>query len=277
MGARIPNLIRKRVIQQLLQGVSRGEIARKNDISDGTISAISWEGSEDDPNFDLQRELAIMLKKEGLTLNSFASSVRLKKQLENKGIHEGQIDSIIEQIDVHCFKLGITPEQLVENIQKVSALSENLGISLNELPQMIAAENEKLETLKKEVKCIQAEKRTKLRAFGVTMRSLEEYNQNKVKMQNQIEAQTQIQIQELQEKLDQINHLTNQVHIDKEALKTINAFLIRPITKDDFLKMIEYLARNPVENIKIFGELQKRALGNFDETMDDLSLGINEN
>ena len=93
MGARIPKLIRKRVIQQLLQGVSRADIAIKNDISDGTISAISWEGSEDDPNFDLQRELAIMLKKEGLTVNSFASSVRLKKQLENKELITSQIRS----------------------------------------------------------------------------------------------------------------------------------------------------------------------------------------
>ena len=143
MGPRIPNLTRRRVIQQLLQGLSRADIARKNDISEGSIIAISWEGSKDNPSFGLQRELAIMLKKEGLTVNSFASSVRLKKQLENKGIYEGQIDSIIEHIDVHCFKLGITPEQLVYNIQKVSALSKNLGISLNELPQMITAENEK--------------------------------------------------------------------------------------------------------------------------------------
>jgi hypothetical protein len=40
MGARIPDLIRKRVIQQLLQGVSRDDIAGENDISDGTISTI---------------------------------------------------------------------------------------------------------------------------------------------------------------------------------------------------------------------------------------------
>ena len=66
MGVRIPNLIRKRVIQQLLQGVSRGEIARKNDISDGSISAISREGSEDNPNFDLQRDLLLCLKKKAL-------------------------------------------------------------------------------------------------------------------------------------------------------------------------------------------------------------------
>jgi hypothetical protein len=277
MGARIPNLIRKRVIQQLLQGVSRAAIAIENDVSDGTISTISNESREDDTNFDLLRELAVMLKREGRTVNSFASSVRLKKQLESRGIDEGQIDSIIEQIHVHCFRRGISPEQLVENIQKVSALSENLGISLDELPQMITAENEKLETLKREVKGIQVEKRKKLRASGITMRSLEEYTQDKLKMQNQIAAPTQLQIQDLQEKLDQINRNTNQVHIDKEALKTINTFLIRPITKDDFLKMIEYLARNPVENIKIFSELQKRALGNFDETMDDLRLGINEN
>ena len=202
MGARIPNLIRKRVIEQLLQGVSRNDIARENDISDATISTIFKESREDDTNFDLLRELAVMLKREGRTVNSFASSVRLKKQLESKGIDEGQIDSIIEQIHVHCFRRGISPEQLVENIQKVSALSENLGISLDELPQMITAENKKLETLKREVKGIQVEKRKKLRASGITMRSLEEYNQDKVKMQNQIAAHTQLQIQDLQEKAE---------------------------------------------------------------------------
>ena len=73
---------------------------------------------------------------------------------------------------------------------------------------MITAENEKLETLKREVKGILVKKRKKLRASGVTMRNLEEYNQDKVKMQNQIETQMQTQIQDLQEKIDQINHLT---------------------------------------------------------------------
>lgn len=148
MGARIPNLIRKRIIQQLLQGVSRAEIAIENDVCDGTITTISRESREEDTNFDLLRELAVMLKKEGRTVNSFASSVRLKKQLENKGIDEGQIDSIIDQIHVHCFRRGISPEQLVENVLKVSELSENLGISLNELPQMITAETKSLRLLK---------------------------------------------------------------------------------------------------------------------------------
>jgi hypothetical protein len=57
MGSRIPDPIRKRVLRQWFQGLSRNHIALENG-----------------PQFDIVRELAVMLKMEGnLDVNLFAS------------------------------------------------------------------------------------------------------------------------------------------------------------------------------------------------------------
>jgi hypothetical protein len=68
-------------------------------------SQIISEYKENDPEFDIIRELAVMLKIEGnLDVNLFASAVRLRKILEKKGLTEQQIESFIENIDIRCFR-----------------------------------------------------------------------------------------------------------------------------------------------------------------------------
>ena len=52
-----------------------------------------------------------MLKREGADVNTFASSIRLQRKLEQQGLNEEQIESFVENIDIHCFKHGLKPEQ----------------------------------------------------------------------------------------------------------------------------------------------------------------------
>jgi len=51
-----------------------------------------------------------MLKREGADVNTFASSIRLQRKLEQEGLNEEQIESFVENIDIHCFKHGLKPE-----------------------------------------------------------------------------------------------------------------------------------------------------------------------
>jgi hypothetical protein len=44
-----------------------------------------------------------MLKREGVDVKSFASSIRLQTKLDQNGLSEEQIESLIENMDVHCF------------------------------------------------------------------------------------------------------------------------------------------------------------------------------
>jgi hypothetical protein len=148
MGSRIPNPIRNRVAQQWVMGVSRDIIAKDNQISTGTVSTIIHGFKDDGFIFDPLREAALLLKKEGLDITLLPSSARLRRRLEERGLNEMQIDSLIEAIDVHCFRRGIAVEQFVDTIQEISALLDSLEIPVNELPQFIAKEKEEIEILK---------------------------------------------------------------------------------------------------------------------------------
>src|SRR5437016_427602 len=120
MAANIPKSIVMDVIRKWLQGESRNQIAKEVGIGAGTVSGIIKECRENDPEFDLLREVARMLKKEDLDVNSFAPSIRVHRKLQDEGLSEGQVESFIEDMDVDCFKRGLKPEDFINTIQDVS-------------------------------------------------------------------------------------------------------------------------------------------------------------
>jgi hypothetical protein len=75
-------------------------------IGDGTVSAIIKQCKQkqyvyengDYFEFNLIEELAVMLKREGVDVNSFASSLRLQRKLDKKELCEAQIESVIDHI-----------------------------------------------------------------------------------------------------------------------------------------------------------------------------------
>jgi hypothetical protein len=75
MGSRIPNPIRNRVVQQWVMGY-RDIIAKDNQIGTGTVSTIIHGFKDDGFIFDVLREAALLLKKEGLEITLLPSSVR---------------------------------------------------------------------------------------------------------------------------------------------------------------------------------------------------------
>jgi DNA-binding CsgD family transcriptional regulator len=59
MEAKIPKSIREQVIKQWLQGTSRDQIAKDNDIGAGTVSSIIKNiKQKDNPDIDLLRGVA---------------------------------------------------------------------------------------------------------------------------------------------------------------------------------------------------------------------------
>jgi hypothetical protein len=115
MGGKIPNTIRRQVITQWLYDFSRDQIAKDNEIGAGTVSTIIKQCKEQkqkdhDFEFDLIRQVAVMLKREGVDVNTFASSIRLQRKLEQNGLSEEQIESFVENMDVHCFKWDLLHE-----------------------------------------------------------------------------------------------------------------------------------------------------------------------
>ena len=64
------------------------------------------------------RETSLQIKKEDIGIFSFAASIRLRRFLEDRGITEDRIESLLEEIDVFCYKQQITPKDFIFKLIK---------------------------------------------------------------------------------------------------------------------------------------------------------------
>jgi hypothetical protein len=113
-------------------------------------------------------------------------------------LKEEQIESFLENIEIHCFRLGKKEEEFIESINKISAYSKSCGIPLERLPLHIMQSQSQLTQLKRETENIRKRKDQALIDHNLTREKLEEYEQNKpllfqlYKLKKRIENLTRI-------------------------------------------------------------------------------------
>ena len=61
---------------------------------------------DNEAQVDALREIAVMLRKQGLNLDFFARSIRLKRILDEIGLDEEQLEDFVGCLDVHCYGRG---------------------------------------------------------------------------------------------------------------------------------------------------------------------------
>ena len=179
MHSKIPKSIRERVIKQWLQGISRDQIAKDNDIGAGTVSSIIKDTKQEIPDIDLLREVALVIKNDDLDLSVLANSIRLKKKLDDMGLNEDQIESLIENINIHCFKRGLTGEEFINTINKTVVLSQKLRMPVDELPNHIIQLELELEQVEREIEDVNMKKDIVLQKYDITMGDIEEFKRDK--------------------------------------------------------------------------------------------------
>jgi hypothetical protein len=142
MVAKIPPSIKIKVLDEWLQGTTRIKIAENNGISAGTVTEIHQQARNNDiPDIDLMRSLALKLKKEGLDVNRFASSVRLKKVLDRIGLPEEKLELLLEEINVHCFKREIDVNEFLSKMDEILQMAYELDIPISDVLIKISQKN----------------------------------------------------------------------------------------------------------------------------------------
>jgi chromosome segregation ATPase len=222
MPAKIPKSIRERVIKQWLQGMSRDEIAKDNDIGAGTVSVIIKDAKQEIPDIDLLRAVALVLKKHDSNLSVFAPSIRIKNKLDKMGVSEDKIDSLIDNSNIHCFKRGLTADEYFNNVDKVCALSDNLEMPLDQLPSYIIRQQLELQKVEKETEDAKVKQRQVLQHYDVTMDELQEFRRDKPlidhirklekKLEEAVEEKNYL-IEELASKESEIETLESEIEI----------------------------------------------------------------
>lgn len=143
MPAPVDDITTRRVVQEWLSGFPRDKIAIDNDIGEGTVSSIInyFKIGLDQSEFDLARELALEVMKQGLTLSELSSHIRLYNFIKTSGLAEDKIESFITNINSG----DVSPEKTVEYINQLFAVSMEQSIPLDQVPSYI---KEKLEEKK---------------------------------------------------------------------------------------------------------------------------------
>jgi hypothetical protein len=104
MPARLPDNIKSLVIQQWLEGKPRNDIAAGNGLSDGPVTNIvkEWKHNLGFSLADDLRELAVTMKRVGITASQCALGFRVAMIMLNMGVKEDDFKSYILDIYNHC-------------------------------------------------------------------------------------------------------------------------------------------------------------------------------
>jgi transcriptional regulator with XRE-family HTH domain len=130
MGAPLPQSIKIAVIEGWLRGLSRNSIAEKYKIGAGTVSDIIQKARINIPDIDLMRGLAVALKKHRMDVDSFASLVRLKTVLDRIGFPEEKLETLLEEINVHCFVEGKSEKEFVSKVDELFEIAAELDTTI---------------------------------------------------------------------------------------------------------------------------------------------------
>lgn len=286
MRPKIPEGIRRNVISEWLHGLSRDQVAKNNDKGAGTVSAIIKEAMQEDPEFDLQRQVALSLKKENnLDIKSFASLIRIRNKLiKEMGLNidensakvevqeiEHKIELLIVNLSLFCFKRGFSIEEFIDVIENMSSLEHKTKIPIDQLPNQLLQKQRHLESIEKEIQEIKFKKQLLLIDYNTTADTLEEFKTNRPLFEKYIQLKREFE----EIKKDQKRLLNN---IDKLELKiwmmkyswsspTCDIDIINSnynsyykLTAEQLLKMAQDLVTHPRKYIDIIVSLQKRYL-----------------
>jgi len=154
MPARLPDNIKSLVIQQWLKGKPRNDIAAENGLSDGAVTNIvnEWKHNLGFSLADDLRELAVTMKRVGVTASQCALGSRVAMIMLNMGIKEDDFESYILDIYNRCKNVGLPPENIASNLKDLVEFSTTTGVPFSQIPNYVKQKVDEKEKLEKEVK-----------------------------------------------------------------------------------------------------------------------------
>jgi cell division protein FtsB len=167
MPSKLPDNLKSLVIQDWLSGKQRDKIAGDNGLSAGAVTNMvnEWRQALGFSTADGLRELAVTLKKIGITPAQCALGFRAAMTMNRLGVKEDDFESFMSDVYHRSKNLGLTPESIACYLTNLIEFSKTVPFSqISEFIQQKADEKIKLEEetqkLKDQIKILKDEKST---------------------------------------------------------------------------------------------------------------------
>lgn len=159
MPARLPNISKSIVIQQWLQGIPRDTIANNNGVSAGAVTNTvnEWRQQLGFSVVDELRELAITLKKIGITPAQCAVGCRVAMIMLNLGVKEDSFEEFISGVYNRCKDLALSPENIASHLEDLLEFSKT-SVPLLQISDYIKQKTDEKRKLEEEIEKLGLEK-----------------------------------------------------------------------------------------------------------------------
>jgi hypothetical protein len=185
--------MKAKVFRQWLDGLTRENIAKKDDIGAGTATAIIQEArkQEEYQDIDLLRQISVKLNEEGLGLPLVGFAIRLKKIMEENGINEDQIEPIIQDFAAYCLRHNVSYDTVIQSGREALYLEEKFGIPVERIPEHIIQEKETIDRLEDQRLEILRQKQQAREERDTIVAELDKYGKEipSIKCINQLETE----------------------------------------------------------------------------------------
>jgi DNA-binding transcriptional MerR regulator len=166
MPSRLADNLKSLVIQDWLSGKQRDRIAGDNGLSAGAVTNIvnEWRLGLGFSAADGLRDLAVTLKRVGITPAQCALGFRVAMTMNRLGVREDGFESFMSDVYNRCCKnLGLTPESIASYLADLIEFSKTVPLSqISHFIEQKAEEKKKLEEeiqiLKDQIKTLKEEK-----------------------------------------------------------------------------------------------------------------------
>jgi hypothetical protein len=118
-----------------------------------------------------------------LNIDTLLESIRLKQFLDQIGLKGEKLEDFAKDLDIHCFKRGLTPNTFMNLVANISSLSDSLGVPVEELPESINSSKELLDDVNLQIKNRFLMLKRLNEKYNVTMTDLE-YKRNRPLIEN---------------------------------------------------------------------------------------------
>lgn len=153
------------------------------EVGSGTVSEIVKDYIRRNPGFELLREFVVAIRKEGTNARHFASAIRLQRLLESHSLAAEQIESLIANAAIQCFKREVNLNKFIGDVNKTADLANKTKVPVEELPAYIQETEKKLESLTMAFVSIKEEKEEAMRELNSVQSQLNESREQLVQVQ----------------------------------------------------------------------------------------------
>jgi hypothetical protein len=207
-----------------------------------------------------------MLRREGLNINLFARSIRLKRILDEIGLNEEQLEDFARHLNVHCFKRGLTPETFMNLVANISSLSDNFGIPVEQLPGRINRLKKLRDDINLQIRDLIIKQGRVMANYNVTMTDLKEHRRNIPLLETlkgkdiEIERVTK-RMKYLESELKgELIRMEYESFVSEYEMKRVNEELMKsPIDATELSKLSEDLLHHPSKYADIIRTMRQRS------------------